>query len=491
MPETSLPERMTSMRSAAELRLDEIDVPLRARRREIAGRLALAAADMVAVTAALLIVSVLPVIEARFTAWILAFIPLFALLAKAAGLYDRDQVVLHKTTLDEAPVLVAVAAIFALLVEGMQALAYNGASHPLPLWAVLICALVLARALARFLTVRLMGTERVVVIGNAQTAALVARKVAADPSLNATVIGRVGSDAGEDDQDDRLLGTPDELPAVLERHRIERAIVASTQAGGEDMADVIRLTSACGVRVAVFPRMLEVIGTSVEFDDLGGQVLLGVRGFGLTPSSRLLKRAFDVIVATLMLVLLAPVLALIALAIRLTSHGPVVFSQTRIGRHGREFRMLKFRTMVPGADEKKERGRGPERGLADVQDRGRPPHHPGRALSPPPLAGRAASAPERPAGGHEPGRPTPADRRGGSALLGLAATPLPRGPGHHRAVADPGLEQGSGQRHGRDRLPLLRELVALAGRQDHGPHDPVRSQPPQRRVPLQPPLRPR
>ncbi len=353
MPETSLPERMTSVRSAAERRLDEIDVPLRARRREIAGRLALAAADMVAVTGALLIVSVLPVIEARFTAWILAFIPLFALLAKAAGLYDRDQVVLHKTTLDEAPVLVAVAAIFALVVEGMQALAYNGASHPLPLWAVLICALVLARALARFLTVRLMGTERVVVIGNAQTAALVARKVAADPSLNATVIGRVSSDAGEDDQDDRLLGTPDELPAVLERHRIERAIVASTQAGGEDMADVIRLTSACGVRVAVFPRMLEVIGTSVEFDDLGGQVLLGVRGFGLTPSSRLLKRAFDVIVATLMLVVLAPALALIALAIRLTSHGPVVFSQTRIGRHGREFRMLKFRTMVPGADEKK------------------------------------------------------------------------------------------------------------------------------------------
>ena len=105
MPETSLPERIAPALSAAELRLDEVDVPLRARRREIAGRLALAAADVVAVTAALLIVSVLPVIEARFTAWILAFIPLFALLAKAAGLYDRDQVVLHKTTLDEAPVL--------------------------------------------------------------------------------------------------------------------------------------------------------------------------------------------------------------------------------------------------------------------------------------------------------------------------------------------------------------------------------------------------
>ena len=352
MPETSLPERIAPALSAAELRLDEVDVPLRARRREIAGRLALAAADVVAVTAALLIVSVLPVIEAHFTAWILAFIPLFALLAKAAGLYDRDQVVLHKTTLDEAPVLVAVAAIFALLVEGMQALAYNGASHPLPLWAVLIITLVAARAVARFLTVRLTATERVVVIGDPETAALVTRKIAADPGLNATVVGRVGARANGDDGDE-LLGSMDQLPAVLERHEIERAIVASTQAGGEDVADVVRATTACGVRVGVFPRMLEVIGTSVEFDDLGGQVLLGVRGFGLTPSSRLLKRAFDLIMAVVMLVVLAPVLALIAVAIKLTSGGPVVFHQTRVGRHGREFRMLKFRTMVRGAEERK------------------------------------------------------------------------------------------------------------------------------------------
>ena len=352
MPETSLPERIAPVLSAAELRLDEVDVPLRARRREIAGRLALAAADIVAVTAALLIVSALPVIEARFTAWIFAFIPLFALLAKAAGLYDRDQVVLHKTTLDEAPVLLAVAAIFALLVEGMQALAYNGASHPLPLWVVLIATLVVARALARFLTVRLTATERVVVIGDAETAALVARKIAADPGLNATVVGRVGDRTNGDDRDE-VLGTLDQLATVLERHRIERAIVASTQAGGEDVADVVRATTACGVRVAVFPRMLEVIGTSVEFDDLGGQVLLGVRGFGLTPSSRLLKRGFDVIVAVVMLIVLAPALALIALAIKLTSRGPMVFHQTRVGRHGREFRMLKFRTMIPGADDKK------------------------------------------------------------------------------------------------------------------------------------------
>ena len=99
-----------------------LELPQRARRREIVGRLALRGGRHRGGHRRLLIVSVLPVLRARFTAWVLAFIPLFALLAKMAGLYDRDQFVLHKTTLDEAPALVAVAAIFALFVEGVQAL---------------------------------------------------------------------------------------------------------------------------------------------------------------------------------------------------------------------------------------------------------------------------------------------------------------------------------------------------------------------------------
>jgi lipopolysaccharide/colanic/teichoic acid biosynthesis glycosyltransferase len=67
-----------------------------------------------------------------------------------------------------------------------------------------------------------------------------------------------------------------------------------------------------------------------------------------------LKRVFDVTVATLVLVLLSPVLLAIALAIKLSSRGPVLFRQPRVGRHGREFEMLKFRTMVRDADDRKD-----------------------------------------------------------------------------------------------------------------------------------------
>jgi lipopolysaccharide/colanic/teichoic acid biosynthesis glycosyltransferase len=75
---------------------------------------------------------------------------------------------------------------------------------------------------------------------------------------------------------------------------------------------------------------------------------------GLSRSSRLLKRAFDLLAATVMLILGAPLLVLAALAIRLEGPGPVFFRQTRVGRYDRPFRILKFRTMVVGADELKE-----------------------------------------------------------------------------------------------------------------------------------------
>jgi exopolysaccharide biosynthesis polyprenyl glycosylphosphotransferase len=354
MPETSVTDTTLTALATGDLAPDEFALPQAARRRDIVGRLALLAADALAVVAAWLIVASLPFSSLHVTWWIAAYIPFFALVAKAAGLYDRDQFVLHKTTLDEAPTLVGAAAIYALTMEGMQTIYDTGGSHPLWMWFVFTLNLVLFRGFARFVAVRTTATERILVIGDAATAAQIRRKLSANPALNATVVGRVGEREQPDDRPDKVLGTLDELPALLERHSIERVIVEPVEQSDADVVDVIRLATACQVRVAVLPRMLEAIGTSVDFDDLGGQVLLGVRGFGLSPSSRVLKRCFDVVVAVAVLILLAPLLAVIVAAIKLTSRGPVLFRQTRVGRHGRDFQVLKFRTMVSDADQRKQ-----------------------------------------------------------------------------------------------------------------------------------------
>jgi len=112
----------------------------------------------------------------------------------------------------------------------------------------------------------------------------------------------------------------------------------------------VRTLKAVGVRVSVLPRMLEVVGSSVEFDDVHGVTLMGVRRFDLTRSSRVLKRAFDLLGVSIGLLAVSPLLGVIAVAIKLDGRGPVFFRQLRVGRHGRRFYMLKFRTMVPDAE---------------------------------------------------------------------------------------------------------------------------------------------
>jgi exopolysaccharide biosynthesis polyprenyl glycosylphosphotransferase len=199
--------------------------------------------------------------------------------------------------------------------------------------------------------------ERCVVIGDAASAAHIAHKVASGHAVHASVLGHVVLErqaAGGGPVPVPMLGTIDTLGFVLVEHRVDRAIIAPDYAHPDDILDAIRFVRSLGVKVSILPRLFEVVGSSVAFDDVDGTMLLGVRAHGLSRSSRLLKHAFDKIGAVVGIVLLAPVLAAIALAIKLDSRGPVLFRQQRIGRGGRSFRIFKFRTMYVGADALKE-----------------------------------------------------------------------------------------------------------------------------------------
>ena len=98
--------------------------------------------------------------------------------------------------------------------------------------------------------------------------------------------------------------------------------------------------------------------------------MLGIRRFGLSRSSRAVKRAMDIVGATVGLVAVSPLLLAIVIAIRLDSRGSILFRQTRVGRDGKRFTMLKFRTMVDGADAMKARlaERNETEGLFKIAD---------------------------------------------------------------------------------------------------------------------------
>ena len=142
----------------------------------------------------------------------------------------------------------------------------------------------------------------------------------------------------------------EDLPSVVRELDVHRVFLIPTSADSETMLDAVTRTVALGIKVSIVPRLFEVVGSSVEFDTVGGVTVLGVKRTGLSRSSRLVKRSMDVLGAACGLLALAPLGMAIAALIKLDSPGPVFFRQQRVGRDGRTFSMIKFRSMVDGAE---------------------------------------------------------------------------------------------------------------------------------------------
>jgi exopolysaccharide biosynthesis polyprenyl glycosylphosphotransferase len=265
---------------------------------------------------------------------------------KAAGLYDRDELVLNKTTLEEAPALLQISALLALLVwlarhQVLHAEPSSGAV--LLLWTSTLALLLLGRVAARSLARRVASVERCLVIGDPAGITALEAKLSASRA-KAEVVARI--DVAQE------LSTLD-LPAfrmLVVRHRVDRVIIAPLWGDQHAPLDLIRMAKAIGLRVSLVPRLLEVVGSAVTFDELDGLTVLAVRRAGLGRSSRMLKRGFDLVGATAALVLLGPAMLAIAIAIRLDSHGRALFRQVRVGRDGRRFWIFKFRSMVADAE---------------------------------------------------------------------------------------------------------------------------------------------
>lgn len=284
--------------------------------------------------------------------------PFVIVLSKSLGLYDRDANRVRKTTLDELPRLLYFSGVYALAVWIAQdVLLAGGLSRPQVFALVLTtCGFVaFGRALARFMVTASSSPERCIFVGPAADAARTSTKLAGSPGVKAELIGRISLHPWDQEQTTSIpvLGGVSQIAQLVKERGLERAIVTPDAHDQEAYLQVIRLLKALGVKVSVLPRLLEVVGSSSTFDDIDGLTLLGVAQYGLSKSSKFLKRAVDIAGATILFMLLAPLLGIIALAVKLDSPGPVLFRQNRIGQGGRHFQMLKFRSMFCDAEARK------------------------------------------------------------------------------------------------------------------------------------------
>ena len=331
------------------LAVDQRAPPSVLRRAALQHRL-LGLADIVAVTVTVAIV--LNVGEHRALLLALAM-PLVIIPFKIAGLYDRDELRLVKSTLDEVPALMQLTALFAVGVAIAKWLVEQGTlagDQIAGLWVGAFAAIVACRALSRWLAGRLSAVERCLVIGELDRAHRIRERLVSS-GARATVVASVLLAVEDLDGSDGS----DDIRRLVRELDVDRIVIAPSTNDETGVVGLIRVAKAAGVRVSVLPRMFEVVGSAVEFDDVDGMTMLGIRSFGLSQSSRLLKRGFDLAATSIGLLLAGPIMVTIALAIWLDSPGPILFRQVRVGRDGRHFVIFKFRSMVSDAEAQKDR----------------------------------------------------------------------------------------------------------------------------------------
>jgi exopolysaccharide biosynthesis polyprenyl glycosylphosphotransferase len=287
-------------------------------------------------------------------------VPLIVVLAKVAGRYDHDQVVLRKSTLDETPQLLALAAAFALAWSVVAYLAgvrleLHGAGV-VALWASTAGLLLVLRATARALAQLAAPPERALIVGPSRARERLAHSLSCDPSARVEVVGflplederRRHQDWGTRSRRKRRLDFND-LEQIVSELDASRVFLLASGSDSETVLDAVRRTTQSGIKVSIVPRLFEVVGSAVEFDVVGGVTVLGVRQPGLGRSSKLIKRTMDLACSSLGLLVLAPFGLLVAAVIKLDTRGPVFFRQRRVGKEAKTFQMIKFRTMIDGA----------------------------------------------------------------------------------------------------------------------------------------------
>jgi exopolysaccharide biosynthesis polyprenyl glycosylphosphotransferase len=205
----------------------------------------------------------------------------------------------------------------------------------------------LHRHLSRRLRAGPYAGRRVAIIGFGQIGRQLGQTLLDDPAYY-TLIGFL------DDDPDRSFGASDRLPIlgstgdlrqIVEDRGIDEVIVAMPSASTERLQDLIGTCMEIGVRWRLVPDLAELRHERIEIDSIGGIPVVGLRGSRVVGYNWTLKRSFDLLVASVACLLLSPVMGMIALTIKATSPGPVLYQQTRVGLHGRPFTLLKFRTM--------------------------------------------------------------------------------------------------------------------------------------------------
>ena len=277
--------------------------------------------------------------------WVLAF--------AEAGLYTRRALFWEEAR--QAIRACTLAALFAVFIsfavhsaDELSRLVIFGA------WLLSLLAVPLVRYNAKRLLVAAgIWSKRVLILGAGEVGRQVYERIRANPALGYDAVAFVDDDPqklGRVWTGLPIRGPLTAVPELVRELGVRDVVIAMPRLPRERLLQVISTCEGHVESIRVVPDMFGLATVGVETEDLDGLLLLNMRWNLAKPWNLALKRTFDMIVATAAGIVLAPLLALAALAIRLDSPGPALFVQNRLGRRWRQFRCLKFRTMYVDND---------------------------------------------------------------------------------------------------------------------------------------------
>jgi exopolysaccharide biosynthesis polyprenyl glycosylphosphotransferase len=188
--------------------------------------------------------------------------------------------------------------------------------------------------------------QRTLIVGSGLVADRLAERINDHPELGLELTGFIDDGAGDQGTATLpCLGGLSALSDLVELDLVDRVMIAFTRAHHEELLHALRVCRDAGVAVDIVPRLFEFLDGARSIEQIGGMPLLSIDAPVFSAPSRVSKRTLDLIGAGLTLMLFSPLLIVIAIAIKLDSRGPVLFTQLRSGRGGRFFKLYKFRSM--------------------------------------------------------------------------------------------------------------------------------------------------
>jgi len=285
-----------------------------------------------------------------------AVITIFLLTFVFSGIYRIRR---GRPFFDELFAIIGASVLAGLMTLAVMSL-YRGFSYSrLVLIYTIVVSLVLItvnRVILRQLLImqqrRGRGTDRVLVVGTGAGSELLIHRMTMFPEYGYKVCGVLDDrlEMGAKFAGTAVLGRVEELPAQVRRQNIDQVFLALPGANHNQLLHLIKTCDDLQVDFKMLPDIFEIITTRVSADMVDGIPLVGVRRSQVAGLGLFVKRTFDLVVSLVLLVLLAPVMLLLALAIGIVSPGPSLYRQERVGKEGKIFTALKFRSMGANAE---------------------------------------------------------------------------------------------------------------------------------------------